>query len=202
MSSYNPNIPQGPDIISKSQPQLKNNFGSLNTAFSVDHFPFNEPDSAKFGHHKKIIFPEGQSVDPNLAAGAGSSLYTKKIGSLFELFFQNDASPSAVKQLTDLTINSQANAGSAGGTIYTIDTPWGLRIYCGGTNNVSGVRYVTFPTSLNAMYCYLGTPSSGQTNSGSYTCEATTSGSLYTGLFFWVQTGGIRTFSYFVLGKL
>jgi hypothetical protein len=156
------------------------------------------------GHHRKVIFPEGLTSDPNLAKGAGASLYTKKIGDLLELFFQNDASSSAVRQLTDLTVASQANLGTAGGTIYTISTPWNLVIYCGYTDYFTGSRTVLFPTNLTSIYCNVGSADFGQSDSkGGITCEKVppTAGP-FTGLLVWTPSSPTRRVSYFVLGKI
>lgn len=38
--TYNPNIPQGPDLPSDSQPDINSNFLSLNQVFGEDHIPF------------------------------------------------------------------------------------------------------------------------------------------------------------------
>ncbi len=38
--TYNPNIPQAPDLPSDSQPDIDSNFISLNQVFGVDHIPF------------------------------------------------------------------------------------------------------------------------------------------------------------------
>jgi len=52
--SYNPNIPQPTDKLSKSQGQILSNFTLSNTYFGVDHSAFNA--SSRQGQHNRVSF--------------------------------------------------------------------------------------------------------------------------------------------------
>lgn len=54
--SYNPNIPQPNDELSDSQPDILNNFGSSNTSFGIDHYPFSDL-TVNNGKHNKVTTP-------------------------------------------------------------------------------------------------------------------------------------------------
>lgn len=98
--SYNPSIPQSNDLISNSQPQILQNFGSINTLVGIDHYSFasGSGGTPPAGEHKQITFgstnpaspnPPGQvTVSPpvlftNTVDGAGNALPN----SVPELFF-------------------------------------------------------------------------------------------------------------------
>lgn len=67
MAVYTPNIPLGTDNISASQPQIKDNFNVLNTAFAVDHTAFSLAPNA--GQHKQVtIIGPGPGVAPGLSS--------------------------------------------------------------------------------------------------------------------------------------
>lgn len=50
MSAYNPSIPQPTDLLSNSQQQILNNFGSLDSTFAINHFKFSD-GTANLGKH-------------------------------------------------------------------------------------------------------------------------------------------------------
>jgi hypothetical protein len=155
--TFNPAIPQRTDTISGSQPPILINFEQLNTLFDRDHISYVFATEPSRGYHKKITF-NGISGDPGLTAPT-TSLYTKASGATTELFFQNN--PASIVQLTGLPATLWANGGSAGGpNNYTIDTPWGVRIYCGETaSRAGGPHTVTFPVALaGGVYFYIAAP--------------------------------------------
>lgn len=121
---YNPNIPQANDDPRISQGELLQNFQQINTDFAVNHTSLTA--SGQNGYHTKVFFADPLGADPNLAAPE-SSLYTKTIAGLTELFFQNGPLAGNAKQLTNLPITTV-------GTTYGFDTPWGWRINMGLTN--------------------------------------------------------------------
>ena len=165
--SYNAGIPQPTDTLSNSQPSILTNFSQLDALFGVDHVKYSDPTIANRGRHLKVTF-NGVAADPGLASPI-ASLYTKTVSGKSQLFFQNDTLAANIVQLTELPITQWTNGGSAGGTLsnYTIDTPWGMRIYVGKTNSKSGGPFaVTFPTALaTAQYFWMVAPSNSDVRS-------------------------------------
>jgi hypothetical protein len=113
--TYNPNIPQSGDDPQQSQGQLLNNFGTINSKFSVNHNPYT--NSANPGFHTKINFAAVLATDPNLSSPQ-SSLYPKNQASTntTELYFQNNSTAVDVKQLTNLPIANGVIQGITPGT--------------------------------------------------------------------------------------
>ena len=116
--------------------------------FGINHLPLTTT-SGQAGYHTLINFASTVS-NPNLSAPQ-SSLYPKLLAGVAELFFQNNTTSNSARQLTNLTINTVANGGTAGGNIYYIDTPWNIRFYSGQTATIpgSGSRTVVFPSALD-----------------------------------------------------
>src|SRR5574340_1090039 len=94
--SYHPTIPQPNDDPSVSQGQLLDNFGKLNSDFSVNHVPFTA--GANNGFHTLVQFPTVQSSDPAVS-GQQSVVYPKAGPVDPELFFRNI---NNIFQLTNL----------------------------------------------------------------------------------------------------
>ena len=103
--TFQPSIPQAPDLIAVSQIDLLNNFTSLNTAWNVDHVGFN---SAGAGDHKKVTLL-APIANPNQASPI-ASLYTKAspTTTTSDLYYQDGALASNVKQLTGGGITAAA----------------------------------------------------------------------------------------------
>ncbi len=78
MSLYNPNIPQFPyNSLAESQKNMLDNFQTLQSSFSVDHFPMDTASSASAytGNHNIIHLKEQEDA---LQTGSGEiSVYTK-----------------------------------------------------------------------------------------------------------------------------
>lgn len=75
--SFNSNIPQSTDLISVSQGDLLNNFTSMQSTYTTDHYGFNPVTN--LGFHQKVTLPGNVSV-PTPAAGFGN-IYAKTNGS-------------------------------------------------------------------------------------------------------------------------
>jgi len=153
--SFNPNIPTSTDLPSQSQGQLLANFTALNTIFAVDHLAFNAVDG---GEHQQVTF-NSVVADPGLA-DPKCSLYIKTIAGDSELFFEkydNTAAANLVQQLTNLNITNLVNAGTAGGTLYRIDSPLGFTIFSGQTNAFTGAGTVTFPAAYTTIFTSIAT---------------------------------------------
>ena len=159
--TYNPGVPKASDTLSQSQPPFLVNFGQLDTIFSLDHIEYAAATVASRGRHKKITFNDAAG-DPNLAKPI-SALYTKgAVGGPMQLFFQNDTLAANIVKLTGLTIGTVANGGTAGGTIHTIDTPWGFRIYLGTTAAfVGSAKTVIFPVAFTTNYTAVASANDG-----------------------------------------
>jgi hypothetical protein len=143
MVDYNPNIPQATDNLSTSQGQILNNFGQLDTIFDIDHYKFDDNNTAARGMHRQIDFPATRS-DPTLAGTAGM-VYTKNISSVAELFFANSSATASIWR-----------GGSGSGTVTSgpniIQFPNGLIIQWAFAASVSSGSTITFPTA------FVGTP--------------------------------------------
>lgn len=151
--TYNPNIPQVNDDPVNSQSQILANFGVLNTDFSVNHIPLTAGGNK--GRHTKVFF-DAPIADPDLAPNL-ASLYTKTFtdpltaANSTELFFQNLANSTGVKQLTNVAITKTTPGGA---TLYGFTTPWGLIINAGTVPAGIGASItfpVPYPTGFNLM---------------------------------------------------
>lgn len=173
---YNPNIPAASDLQSNSQSQILANFSALDTTFAEDHSGFSAV--ANLGLHKQVTLYEAQST-PTLAFPA-SMVYSVESGispnRLIDLFFstKGEGAAQANYQLTNLTLNTGSNLGTAGGTLNYIDTPWNLRIYYGRTIAFSAAsQTVLFPVPFSD---YLFSTCVSVTGAGDVisTCQAST----------------------------
>jgi len=129
---YHPTIPQAGDDPSNSQQDLLDNFGAINTDFSINHVPFTS--GTLNGYHSKVYFYKPLSADPNLASPI-STLYSKSVSGLTQLFFQNGSLASNVFQLTDIPFTTS-------GTNWGFNTPWGIT-FDAGLSDVSVANFIT-----------------------------------------------------------
>jgi hypothetical protein len=65
--SFNSNIPQATDLISVSQQDLLNNFTSMQSTYTTDHYGFNP--LTNLGYHKQITLVDDPLVVRSTAAG-------------------------------------------------------------------------------------------------------------------------------------
>lgn len=146
---YHPQIPAASDDPSDSQSQILDNFGSLNTQFGINHTVLTA--SSNIGMHTKLFFPTGLALtaDPNLTSPR-SSLYPKLLTSgLVELFFQNGALPTNVKQLTNPPVVNGiiTNVTYVGTTVTITSANHGLTtadtVTIDGVYGVTGLNSVT-----------------------------------------------------------
>lgn len=68
--AYTLNIPQASDLISDSQPKIRDNFNQANTSFAIDHYAFADT-TAQNGQHKVI-----QQYQSNITRSGASASYT------------------------------------------------------------------------------------------------------------------------------
>jgi hypothetical protein len=185
--TYNPATPQVNDDPTVSQAQLLANFGVLNTDFNVNHIPFTQ--SFNPGLHTQINFPVPLILDPDLASPQ-SSVYPKNSPqtNTNELFFQNNSTLAAVRQLTNLPIVNGVITGIAiSGSTITITTS--------NTNRLSNTDSVTFFSILGST----------QLNGNTYTVSNVTANSFqvtqadvspYLGSGFYTTTSAIAGTNY------
>lgn len=72
---YTADIPKPDDVVSASQPPLRENTNTIATIFEVDHQSFNTPNA---GGHKKVTFNDG----PDYVPAATTLLMYNKVSAL------------------------------------------------------------------------------------------------------------------------
>lgn len=155
--TYTTNIPAAPDNPSTDQPNMQTNTNSINNWVQVNHVGFN---TANAGQHTRVDFPTALTPTPT-PTGDASVVYSYLVSSIPQLFFANSAGAT---QLSGFAVVSGANAGTAGGTIFTVSFPNNLTIYCGTTNTISGTsNTVVFPNAFTTGYVNMGTSNGGTT---------------------------------------
>lgn len=151
--TFLPNIPQAADDPAVSQGQIQTNFQQLEAVFDVDHVPYTSGIGAGAGYHDRVVF---NAVAAPPALGPRSALHTALSAGFAELFFQNGNNVD--RQMTNLVITTAANAGTSGGNISYIDTPWGLRFLWGLTNAFGGTATIVVPAGSGTFLSYSLTP--------------------------------------------
>jgi hypothetical protein len=94
--SYFPSIPAANDDPSVSQGQIQTNFGTLNSAFNLNHVPLGT-GTGQAGKHNFVEMPI-QGSTPTTIAGEGSAYTLTETGS--QLAYVADANTTDVYQLT------------------------------------------------------------------------------------------------------
>lgn len=190
-ATYTATTPQPGENPSTSQPLFLNNFISLNQQFGKDHIEL-IAGSPKFGCHTQVTFAATQSA-PGYGNGV-SDLYSNLVAGVAELFFQN--SRSSTLQLTDLVIQNASNAGTAGGIIYWIDTPWNLRFLFCTTNRIPGntAQTLLYPTAFSQV---LVAQATANDNNPHYCSADQTNSTTLT-----LKTDALVFVSVFVVGRL
>lgn len=151
--TFLPNIPQAADDPAVSQGQILTNFQQLETVFDVDHVPYTIGVGAGAGYHDRVVF---NAVAAAPALGPRSALHTALSAGFAELFFQNGNNVD--RQMTNLPITTVPNAGTAGGNITYIDTPWGFRFLWGLTAAFVGTATIVVPALSGTFMAYSLTP--------------------------------------------
>lgn len=132
--AYNPLIPQAADLLSVSQGDLLNNFGSVNTFVNVNHVPFNGPDQGK---HALLQMPVQNPAPTVLLGEFGIFNFASTLGTgVNQLTIINSAGVSTPFTARGTTTN--------GGWFYT---PNGLLVKYGFVNNLTqGNNVVAYDT--------------------------------------------------------
>jgi len=140
--AYLSDIPNAADIPATSQSQIKDNFGSINDSFLINHISFN--DATNKGKHNYVTMPEvaltAPATDPTTAVNE-MALYTKEVttGGLTqsEMFLRNENNGDII----NFTSAIKATDGT-GSTVL----PSGMILKWGryNTGAVSGMVTITF----------------------------------------------------------
>lgn len=138
--TYTTGIPNGALSPAQNRPTMTVNNDSAAGIWDEDHYGFNNNNG---GQHQQVTFPFN-IADPNQSAPI-ASLYTKAVSGLSQLFFQNGNMAANVVRLTGALPSPVSNAGTAGGSIYTLTLPLGATLYMGQTISFSGNRTIIFP---------------------------------------------------------
>lgn len=149
--TYNPNIPDAAQFIDETTSQIETNFAQANTIMGIDHVEFDNATVANRGKHKAIRLLE-QGGDPGTVADE-MALYVKAVGGTSQLFIQGEGS-TPIRQITNLSITSPGNTGTAAGTLNYIDTPFGIRMLWGLTNSFSPSGTVIMPAGTSTILSY------------------------------------------------
>lgn len=141
--TFQANIPLSTDLISISQSDLNGNFGSLSTAWQVDHVNFNASGA---GEHVKVSLL-APIANPNLVSPK-ASIYTKASPTTItsDLYYQDGALSSNVKQITGGGITAAAycsfnSAGTLAAGSYNVS---------GTVRDLQGVYTVSFTRNFTS----------------------------------------------------
>lgn len=186
--AYFPNIPNPPNDPADDVSVMQTNSQSIGNIIAVDHVGFNTPNG---GEHEQISFAINQAA-PSLGA-ANSVMYTNLVNTFSELFFKNSR---ADLQLTDLTVSSVGNGGTAGGSQLVIDTPWNIRILAGTTNAISSgsAKTVIYPAAFASIYTAQATAND---NNAHYASAQQLSSTVLS-----IRTDALVQVSWLVIGRL
>lgn len=186
--AYFPNIPNPPNDPADDVSVMQTNSQSIGNIIAVDHVGFNIPNG---GQHNQLSFALNQA-SPSLGA-AGSVMFANLVSGISELFFKNSA---RTIQMTDLTVTSVGNGGTAGGSQLIIDTPWNIRILTGNTNAISSgsAKTVIYPAAFTTIYTAQATAND---NNAHYASAQQLSSTVLS-----IRTDALVQVSWLVIGRL
>lgn len=123
-------VPQSGQTLAQTQPDIRNNFSVINTAFGVNHIDYNVADQGK---HKFVTMPV-QGSSPTTAAGELALFSrTSTLTSVPELAFRKQSNGAVV----EFTSSSQTANGWT-------RLPSGILLKW-GNGSANGLTNVTFP---------------------------------------------------------
>lgn len=135
MSVYNPSIPLSTDLISSSQPEIKENFGQLNSQFGIEHVAFNNGGSNGSGLHKQTTFPN-LSVPTPVPSAAYGTVYGSKLGTVGGT-------------ITEAVYISGDAAASTNVAILSAIKAWGS---FSGTSRIDGFNFASISVAASGTY--------------------------------------------------
>lgn len=182
--AYNPNIPQGSDQLSQSQPQILANFQEIGTLVAVNHVTFDSGSTT--GKHFFVEFPVPASTPVTVGNEVGLYSQTSTFTAQPELVFSKQNGTS----IYEFTSSGQlANGG-------WVRNPSGILMLWGtGGPSASGSYVITFPVNaatpvFASVYSSFVTPTS---NIVVYVTAVTTTTLT-------VNVSGAGSFNYLVIG--
>lgn len=146
--TFNNNIPQAPDQMSQSQPQLLENNQAISSVFNLNHVPFNSGSIS--GMHMFVQFPSGTPKGTTMSPITGQvALYANTYAptSTNELFFQR----SNLGENTGYPITAVSNnAGPFPYSGYTY-LPSGIILQWAVSGAITGSGTVTLPLTFTTI---------------------------------------------------
>lgn len=215
--AYLLNKPQATDLLSESQPVIRDNFNTADSVMSIDHYPFSDATANK-GQHK--VIQQYQSNRTRSGVGATTANFpaaAATIGKLFTAAYTPDSTvTSADTQLFFLTGNGglsqltgNSTAGITDGWCWSsgILIQWGRVTGLLGTTNQFGdivvkdrvAGAIPFPNNIFNVQATLISTGSGITDRGTVSFRAISTNQLR-----WVVTqgsGGYSGFYWYAIGN-
>lgn len=146
MSLFLPNIPQSPDNLDFSQPQLLANNQGLDTVFGIDHYKFSN-DTGNKGFHNRITTPPvaaGADADaPTGYARLYASTLTANVGLL-----QYSKGPNASYAVTGSVPTPITKLHSTGAPLVTDP------ITIGALSNVNVLNFAGINRAIANIYAF------------------------------------------------
>lgn len=154
MSTYNTNVPLGPQTLSETHEPIRNNFDQLNTQFSIDHIALTA--ATNNGKHTKVTLRESLA-DATTIAGEGV-IYTKTSGGKIEAFYRYPSN-GAIIPITGSSPKgwcvfnncNNANPTLLSGFNITNITRVNLTYTLHFTTALSNTNYAIFPSSTGSF---------------------------------------------------
>jgi len=133
-------VPLSSQTLAETQPTIRSNFATINTAFSVDHVPYVDGGQGK---HKKVTFPDNTDVIPNVAGELTLFNKTTTLTGIPDVWMQRGSVALGTKNPIPITGSLQATNGWS-------YLPSGLLIKWGiDTKARNTLSTITFPTGAN-----------------------------------------------------
>ncbi len=154
--AYNPNIPQGTDLLSQSQSDIQTNFATIQTVFDVNHVDFNASGAGK---HIYVELPvaAGNPIPPIAFPAAEIAVYaaTNATTTVNELYVNKTNQATVVQvPMTASILSTNSNPGlNVSGWTYLpsgILLKWGVGTANGSTTILFPVA-ATIPVFTNVM---------------------------------------------------
>lgn len=156
--AYNNAIPAASDRLKDSQPQILDNFASIQAFLGVNHdiTTFANPAAGNEGKHKYVTLVQ-QGSNPG-ATGSDAQLFTKDDGSgVPSLFFQN------ASRVTDMMTGTAGSAGNVSTVTFNLwvqfnaATPWVAKLGVTTNNKVAAnaATTITYPAAFSSQTGYV-----------------------------------------------
>jgi len=100
-------VPLSSQTLADTQPLVRSNFATINTAFAVDHVPYVGPNQGKHNH---VTFPV-QAGSPAVLANE-LVFYTKDVAGTPQAFYKRDTGVEVDFTSTSLALNGQTTLPS------------------------------------------------------------------------------------------